>query len=142
MPIPENLLETREYSGDGYKPVVDYEKWRVALLNSLNESPPEKIKEMEKHNETDEVFVLLNERAILFLGEGNDGVTKIHAVDMEPFKIYNVKKSVWHTITMVKGTKILIVENSDTASQNSSYCKLSEEQRKTIINLTKKLWKK
>lgn len=138
MPIPQNLLEIREYPGEGYKPLVDYEKWRVAMLNDMDEASPEKIKEMEKHNETDEVFVLLNKRAILFLGEGNDDVTKIHAVDMEPFKIYNVKKSVWHTIVMVKGTKVLIVENSDTASHNSSYCKLSEEQRKTIINLTKK----
>jgi len=87
MLIPKNLLEIREYSGDGYKPVVDFEKWRVAMLNNLGESPPEKIKEMEKHNETDEVFVLLNERCIIFLGEGDDDVTKIHAVDMEPFKI-------------------------------------------------------
>lgn len=142
MAIPENLLEIREYTGDGYKPVVNFEKWRVAYLNSLNEAPPEKVNEMEKHTETDEVFILLNGRAILFLGEGSDGVTKIHAADMELFKIYNVKKSVWHNIAMSKGTKILIVENSDTASHNSAYYKLSEEQKKTIIDLTKKLWQK
>jgi len=141
MPMPKNLLEIKEYSGDGYKPVVDFEKWRVAMLNSVNGFFPEKIKEMEKHNETDEVFVLLKERGIIFLGEGDDGVIKIHAADIEPYKIYNIKKSVWHTLVMAKGTKVLIVENSDTASQNSSYCKLSEEQRKTISGLTKKLWR-
>jgi hypothetical protein len=26
------------------------------------------------------------------LGEGDSSITKIHAVDMEPYKIYNVKK--------------------------------------------------
>jgi hypothetical protein len=141
MPVPKNLLEIGEYSGDGYKPVVDFEKWRVAILNSANGFPPEKIMDMEKHNETDEVFILLRGKGILFLGEGGDNVIKIHAADMGLYKIYNVKKSVWHTIVMTKGAKVLIVENSNTASQNSSYCKLSEEQRKTIINLTKKLWK-
>jgi ureidoglycolate hydrolase len=142
MSVPENLLEIREYTGDGYKPVVYFEKWRVAYLNSLNEAPPENVNEMEKHTETDEVFILLDGKAILFLGEGNEDVTKIHAADMEPFKIYNVKKSVWHTITMSEGTRILIVENSDTASHNSAYYKLSEKQKKTIIDLTKKLWQK
>jgi ureidoglycolate hydrolase len=142
MQVPKNLLETADYSGDGYKPVIDFEKWRVALLNSLDGSPPEKIDEMEKHNETDEVFVLLNGRAILFLNEENDGGASMHAVEMEPSKIYNVKKSVWHTVVKTKGTKILIVENSDTATHNSSYRKLSEEERKIIIDLTKKLWQK
>ena len=49
---------------------------------------------MQRHNETDEVFVLLCGRCILFIGEGDEKVKAVHAQDMQPFKIYNVKKSV------------------------------------------------
>ncbi len=33
MACNEKLLEEREYTGEGYSPVVDYGAWRVAILN-------------------------------------------------------------------------------------------------------------
>ena len=92
MNIPKNLLEVEEYFGEGYKPLFDYETWRVAILNYIDELLPENINSMSKHDETDEVFVLLKGRCILFLGEEkNEEISKIYAQDMELLKIYNVK---------------------------------------------------
>ena len=97
MNIAESLLEVREHSDAGYRPVVDYQSWRVAILNYGDDLLPENLAFMQRHNETDEVFVLLAGRCILLIGEGKDTVTKVFAEDMKPFKIYNVKKTVWHT---------------------------------------------
>ena len=33
MPITEELLEVRDHTEKGYMPVVDFEAWRVAVLN-------------------------------------------------------------------------------------------------------------
>ena len=74
--IPESLIEVREHDGPGYKPLIDYQSWRVALMNYTPDLVPEKISRMQKHTDTDEVFVLLAGRCILFLGEGGDFVTK------------------------------------------------------------------
>ncbi len=70
---------------------------------------------MERHLETDEVFVLLFGTASLVVGDDK----KIY--DLEPGKIYNVKRGVWHQVFIDKGSKVLIVENSDTTRENSEY---------------------
>ena len=122
-------------------PLIDFQSWRVALMNYTPDLVPEKITRMQKHTETDEVFVLLTGRCILFLGEGNDFVTKVHAVDMEPYKLYNVKRGAWHSHTFSKDARVLIVENQDTVDKNSPFVGLSSVQCQQIITLTQELWK-
>jgi len=73
---------------------------------------------IERHMETDEVFVLLQGNAELIIGK------ELHRIKMEPFKIYNVPKGVWHHIFTQEGTKLLIVENIDTDDSNSEYLKV------------------
>jgi cupin superfamily acireductone dioxygenase involved in methionine salvage len=113
----------------------------VALINFTVDCLPEKIDRMQKHTETDEVFVLLAGRCILFLGEGDESVMKVRAADMELFKLYNVKKGVWHSHTFSEDAKVLIVENRDTVLENSPFVGLSETQQKEVVELTQKLWR-
>jgi len=141
MSIREELLEVRDYTKGGYSPVVDYAGWRVAILNYADELRCEKLAAMQRHNETDEVFVLLRGRCILFLGEGTETVTAIHAQDMRPLKVYNVKKAVWHTHTLNEDAMVLIVENRDTTFGNSPFCQLTDAQRRMLVELTAGLWK-
>jgi hypothetical protein len=139
--LPESLLEIREHNDPDYKPLVDYQSWRVALMNYTSDLVPEKIYRMQKHTETDEVFVLLAGKCILFLGEGNECVTEIHAVDMEPYKLYNVKRGAWHSHTFSIDAKVLIVENRDTVDANSPFVLLSISHCAKIVELTKRHWK-
>lgn len=138
--ISEKLLEVREHTTPGYCPLVDYEAWRVAILNYSDELRPENLKAMQRHNETDEVFVLLRGRCILFLGAGEATVEAVFAQDMQPHKIYNVKKAVWHTHTLSQDAMVLIVENRDTTFDNSPFCALTTAQQQTITGLTRTLW--
>ena len=139
--LPEALIEICEHDGADYKPLVDYQSWRVALMNYTPDLLPEKINRMQKHTETDEVFVLLAGRCILFIGEGEESVTKVHAVDMELYKLYNVKKGVWHSHTFSGDARVLIVENRDTVVDNSPFVGLSKSQCDEVVSLTKNLWK-
>ena len=137
---PESLLEIRQHNGPDYKPLIDFQAWRVALMNYTPDLIPEKITRMQKHIETDEVFVLLAGRCILFLGEGEDAVAKVHAVDMESYKLYNVKRGVWHSHTFSEDARVLIVENRNTTAANSPFANLSALQQNEIVDLTKELW--
>ncbi len=138
--VPESLIEIREHNEPDYMPMIDYQSWRVALMNYTADLLPEKIKRMQKHTETDEVFVLMKGHCILFLGEGEESVTKVHAVDMELYKLYNVKRGVWHSHTFSEDARVLIVENRDTVVENSPFIELSEDQCKDVVELAKKLW--
>lgn len=140
-PLPETLIEVREHNEPDYMPLVDYQSWRVALINYTDDLTPDKIDRMQKHTETDEVFVLMTGRCILFIGEGEESVTKVHAVDMEPYKVYNVKCGVWHSHTFSKDARVLIVENRDTVVENSPFVGLSAEQQKEVVEATDQLWK-
>ena len=106
-------LEVYEYTGDGYERTMHFESWRVAFLH--HEERFDKITKLERHALTDEVFVLLKGSATLILGEEQK------KEDMQPYKIYNVKKNVWHAIKVSKDAKVLIVENHNTSLENTFY---------------------
>jgi len=140
MTISEKLLEVGNHDAEGYKPVIDFETWRVAILNYSDSLCPENITSMQRHNETDEVFVLLRGRCILFLGQGTDTVTQVFAADMKPATVYNVKQGAWHTHTLSEDAMVLIVENRDTTYDNSPFSRLTESQQEEIVRLSRALW--
>jgi hypothetical protein len=135
--MDEELLEIREFTGPGYQPVIDFGAWRVAILNYLDEIHPEQIQSMERHNDTDEVFVLIKGEGMLFLGEGLLHITKVIPQVMEAGKIYNVKRSVWHTVVLSRDGSVLIVENQNTSRDNSNYSSLDQEQRNQILTIAR-----
>ena len=138
--LSESLIEVREYNGPDYQPLIDYQNWRVAIINYTSDLMPDKINRMQKHTETDEVFVLMTGRCILFVGDGEEAVIKVHAVDMEPYQAYNIKRGVWHSHTFSEDARVLIVENRDTVVENSPFVGLSESQCGELVKLTKELW--
>lgn len=110
--------EVFEYSGEGYDRTMNFGEWRVAFLNYAERF--DKIDKLERHMLTDEVFVLLEGRAVLIVGED------MKIVEMEKNKIYNIKQAIYHAIKVTKDAKVLIVENHNTTKDNSEYISLAE----------------
>jgi ureidoglycolate hydrolase len=134
--MDENLLEIRKYDGAGYQPLIDYGAWRVAILRWEQSMLPEKMEFMERHTQTDEVFVLLNGQATLILGGNNQKAEGMYQQMMEKGKLYNVKRNAWHTIMLSRDASILIVENQDTGENNTEYNRISEECKQEILSLS------
>jgi len=127
--MKQEYIEVSSYEGNGYKPVVDYMEWRVAMLNYCEELELQNLKTMQKHMESDEVFILLKGNCKLFVGGNGESIKEIDAIQMEAMKLYNVKRGVWHTHTLDREGSVLIVENRNTGNSNSPVAKLSEEQK-------------
>jgi len=140
MPIAKNLMEVSQYTGEGYMPLVDFNTWRVAMLNYIDELLPECLDSMQRHDETDEVFVLLQGHCILFLACGDEMLDEVYAEDLQPLKFYNVKKGCWHTHTLSKDAAVLIVENRNTSDENSPKVNLSPAQMRQLVSLAHQLW--
>jgi mannose-6-phosphate isomerase-like protein (cupin superfamily) len=141
MEAVEKLISISDFTGEGYQPLVDFGSWRVAVLRYIDELLPEKINNIECHLETDEVFILIEGRCILFLADVEIGqITKFHAIDMVPGKLYTVKMGVYHTHTLSQDAHVIIVENRDTGSDNSNRILLDQSQGDEICALTRKLW--
>jgi hypothetical protein len=138
--IDPHLLEISEYNGVGYQPLIAYGAWRVAILRYIDELLPQNIGKMQRHDKTDEIFVLLNGHCILFIGAGTDRVEDVLAEDMRPLKLYNMKRGTWHTHTLDQEAMVLIIENDDTGPGNSPEIGLTPEQRACLTQLTQQTW--
>ncbi len=140
MPISEKLLEVRQYAGPGYQPLIDFGAWRVAILRMKDDMLPQNLDKVQKHDETDEVFVLLTGRCILFLGDGDQPPGELYAQEMEPLRVYNVKKGAWHAHTLSSDAVVLIVENCDTTLANSPFSPLNAGQQAGMVQAIHRLW--
>ena len=103
----------------GYAPIWDYGEWRIAMTNDTEEMHKENIKTISKHMETDEVFVLLEGNANIYVGDGDETIGNITKYSLEPGKAFNVRAGSWHTCETLPGAKIFIVENRNTGDANT-----------------------
>lgn len=130
-------IDIIDFQPEGYKPLVDFEAWRVAVLKFCEDLLIENVKTMQKHLYTDEVFVLVQGSCTLFLAGDGDNPENIRAVKMEPHKVYNIKQGVWHNHIMDEQGEVLIVENQNTCDDNSPIVPLSEAQIKELYDSVK-----
>lgn len=128
MDMKQDNIEIVEFQEEGYKPLVDFETWRVAVLKYCNDVHLENIKTMQRHQETDEIFVLLKGNCTLISGGNGESIDNIEMIKMKPNRIYNVKKGVWHNHTLDEEGEVLIVENQNTCDANSPVVQLSKEE--------------
>lgn len=131
----ENYIEVINYPKEGYMPLKEFESWRVAVLKFCKDLLVENVKTVQKHLYTDEVFVLLQGSCTLFIAGEGDEPGDVEKVVMEPHKIYNIKKGVWHNHIMSEDGEVLIVENADTydGEGNSPIVPLNEKQLKQLL---------
>jgi mannose-6-phosphate isomerase-like protein (cupin superfamily) len=131
--MDESILEIGEYDGEGYQPLVDFGDWRVAMLRYMDKLQAERLDSMERHTQTDEVFVLLDGEGTLVLGGNAPQVECLSLQVMQPGKVYNVKRNAWHTVCLSRGASLLLVENRDTGAHNSEFASLSPAQRQALL---------
>lgn len=122
--MTERGLEEFSWDETGYQPLVFSHDWQVALLNWEPIFQLDKLGEVERHNQTDEVFVLTRGKAVLFTVD-NLG---LQVVEMKPGVIYNVRQGVWHNLTSSRDASWIIVENRDTHLHDCEFRQLTREE--------------
>lgn len=127
-------METIKFEENGFMPLVYFKGWRVAVLNFFDMVSKEKFYRVERHMETDEVFVLLKGQAYLIVGDDNEKMLDVRLIKMEECTIYNIKQNVWHHIIMSEDCSVLIVEEADTSLENSEYFEIDQAVKYELVN--------
>jgi mannose-6-phosphate isomerase-like protein (cupin superfamily) len=127
-PSSVHTVEIKTWEGEGYHPLVADGEWLVALMNWEQRFDLSSIGKIERHNETDEVFVLLQGNSILYI-KNEDG---LHTYVMKPGVVYNVTKATWHNVVGSRDATWLIVENKNTTVENSNYDTLPLDEITTV----------
>ena len=70
---------------------------------------------MERHSNTNEVFILTAGQADLIILDGDDApLAPGHVIPMQQSVAYNVGQSVWHHVLMSPDAHIVLFERSET----------------------------
>ncbi len=128
------MLKIGGNEAPGWKPVMASDgDWMVAITNADCSSSPRHFRELGKHPNGDEVFVLLKGKASLLLGGTGKGAGRIRIIPLRPGVVYNVCRGAWHKLITYRNARVLIVEKKTIRGKKLF---LSE---KTLTVLRKKL---
>ena len=98
-------VETFDYSGEGIQNVYQNDEWLIAIKNWREANDITKISRLEIHFKTDEQFVLLAGSGALIYAQQLDETSEIHAVKLEPGKVFNVPQGLWfNNVQYLPGT--------------------------------------
>ena len=121
-------IEVLDFSGEGMSRVYENEKWTVGIKNWKPANDISGVDCLERHNETDELFILLSGGCTLIYANEGEESLDIQAQKMEPFRVYCIPATLWHNTVTQKDTKMALIEDSSTSGDNSDVLPLNEEQ--------------
>ncbi len=124
-----------EFSGEGMHRVFENEKWTVGIKNWKPANDVTGIDCLERHNKTDELFVLVEGHCTLIYANEENGTLKFGAVKMEKDRVYNIPATLWHNTITQKDTKMILIEDSNTSMENSDVLNLTDDQIKEMRSL-------
>ena len=125
--VPKTLLEVGEYFGVGFQPVLDFSGWRVAMKRYADSTHPAKFHSVDRHNETNEVFILTEGKAEMLLMDGDAKPTDFHLFPMKLNVAYSIQQRAWHHVFMSEDAHILVFERSNTSRENSDHFELDAD---------------
>jgi hypothetical protein len=126
--LPPHLVEIGSFFAEGYRPVLDFHGWRVAILRYIDGIQPEAFSRVERHRETNEVFILTAGQADLIVCDGDTPPGEAFVTGMEHNVAYNIGQSVWHNVVMSPDAHIVLFERTGTGDANSDFADLSSDR--------------
>lgn len=126
----KEYLQTLHWEEQGYAPLVFSDGWQTAILNWEPGADVSAVYRVERHNLTDEVFVLWRGSGALVIAEP-DG---LRVVDAVPGVVYNVTIGTWHTVIGTRDSSWIIVENKDTHLHDTEYRDMSSDEIENFKN--------
>lgn len=122
-------LSIASFEGEGLKRVVESGDWFVGIKNWKPANDAAHFDCMERHLQTDEVFVLLEGGCTLLVDySADDSCSDIRCVRMEKNRVYCIHPSVWHNTITTKDAKLILMENKNTSMDNSEVQTLSSSE--------------
>lgn len=116
------MLKIERPTVPGFDTVVMNDCFKCAFITSSSYYAFGKVDHMKRHNNTDEIFVLLTGSAVLLIMENG----KITEYPMEQGAAYNVCRSTWHYLAVSEDARVFVAEASDTSDLNTDVLPFDE----------------
>jgi mannose-6-phosphate isomerase-like protein (cupin superfamily) len=129
--VPRPAVEVHAWEQAGYQPLVFTPAWMIALLNWEPAMDLANAHEIERHVQTDEVFVLVRGQAALYTASP----AGFELIELQPGRLYNVTAGTWHNLLATRQAAFVIIENRDTHLQDTELRPLEAAERQQLLSL-------
>jgi hypothetical protein len=119
----------KQHDGEGLARVYENNAWMVGLKNYKPANDAALFTEIERHRQSDELFLLLAGSCVLLSAFEEKGSLRFEAHAMKTGALYVIPSSLWHTTITKPGSKLALVEDPGTGAANSDVRSLSAVQR-------------
>ncbi len=126
--VPNHLLHVGRSFEQTYKPVLEFDGWIVAMLRHCKSVSSALFHRVERHQTSNEVFILTAGRADLIVFDGDAQPTSGFVIPMELNVAYDIPRLVWHSVIMSPDGHIILIERSDTTDETTDYAELTAVQ--------------
>lgn len=121
-------IKELSYEGVALNWVHVTENWGVGIKNYKPANDIENLDNLERHNGTDELFVLLDGYCCLLYANEVDGKLEMKKLPMEQGKVYAIPAGLLHNTITRPGVKLALIEDCKSAQTNSDVVMLTAEQ--------------
>lgn len=127
----EDVIQSYFHAGDGFCPLLIRPGWQVSQLNDRPDLHADTVSQVERHDATDEVFILIKGDAALVMAceRKSGGALALETLRMTPGVTYNIPSGVWHTIVTAPGMQVMIVERANTHVSDVVHRELTDGER-------------
>ncbi len=125
------MVTKQTFTAAGFCPVVRNTQFLCAFITPSPMYAPGHVREMKRHNDTDEVFVLLEGSAVLLTRDSLDEPCTVTAVS--PLTAYNVQAGTWHYLAVSDDAKVFVTESGSLQRENTDAADVSAENIQAII---------
>lgn len=119
------MLISSKNETEGFCPIIRNANFLCAFITPSKSYSLGKVSEMKRHNDTDEVFVLLEGNATLLTKDNSN--EKCQVTKLSPGTAYIVKAGTWHYLGLCDNSKLFVTENGSINPQNTDILDVSSE---------------
>ena len=111
------MVTVNTFSEKGFCPVVHNSIFKCAFITAHPGSACGSIKEMKRHNDSDEVFVLLEGAATLYTCDSLEA--EVTVTKLQPRVAYNVEAGTWHYLAVSEDAVVFVAESGSMQAENT-----------------------
>jgi len=119
------MLISKRAQGIGFNVIAENPCFKCAFIKHSEQYSFGDVIEMKRHNETDEIFVLLCGNAVMLTFENNSFKETI----LEKETAYNVTKGTYHYLALSEDAIAFVTEKANTSKENTDVLKLEKSYK-------------
>ena len=111
------MVITMQSEKEGFEVVVQNPDFKCAFITASPQYAYGKVNVLKRHNDSDEVFVLLSGNAVLLTKDGE--CTECQTTVLQTKKAYSVTKGTWHHLAVSADALIFVAESGSMKPENT-----------------------